>query len=147
MKLYWSDKPNSLYTLGTFSLQIHHCVFTLCHWLSQMIRQSVCCSFPLKSNEYLNYVTNHQMAAVNRIGLYVLVGIIMSTAIAGTIASRSHTSTHYFVILPLYCLSESLFCDLDVYCALKGRNENIQRSNTVVNRRASFMQIFPFKVK
>jgi len=54
------------------------------------------------------------MAAVNSIGFYVLVGIIMSTVIAGTIASRSHTNTHYFVILPLYCFSESVFYDLNV---------------------------------
>jgi hypothetical protein len=40
------------------------------------------------------------MAAVNSIGLYVLVGIIMSITIAGTIACRSHTNTHYFVNLP-----------------------------------------------
>ena len=92
MKWYWSDKPNTLYILGTDSLRMYHCVVTVCHWLSPMIRQSVFCAFPLKSNENLNYVSSHQMAAVNSIGLYVLIGIIMSAVIAGRIAIRSHTN-------------------------------------------------------
>ena len=41
------------------------------------------------------------MAAVNSIELYVLVGIIMSAAVAGTIADRSHTNIPYFINLLL----------------------------------------------